>query len=694
MKNSVIITFLLLLMFKSSYSQWTGSIGPGGPVNVSSIFQYDSVLMAGTSCGFFSATGLSTDWKLNSALPFESYTIIGDSLFISVPYNYSFGADYGIKRLDLSNPDVPAVDLNPEQVKALAHSGTTLFAGSLSLGFLKSTDYGVTWTQDNEGLYSNMLNQKSVHTIEVTDTYIYAGTEFGVFRNTLALDHWEIIKAADLLWDRAFIKEIDGILYLAIGKELYNSYNHGTEWNPVYTAPSAITSFMGTSMQFYFTTVSNGIFCTLNGGIVWDQINTGLTDLHVNTIAFFDTTLVCGTQSAGVFSYEGNQWINNSDGLVCSSISSIAATSAGLVTNDRDKIYYSNNGISWSDISPNVFKDFFMSAVTMGDSIFLSVYHDTLAMPTYLNFITYSPDNGVTWLDLLNPVPFESGNGYALVSSNGRLYAYEDEFMYCTDDAGLNWTDMSLGAAYQFHLFSGLIVHNNTPFATIDSDEAGVLKYDGNTGWVLANSGLPAGSTISNLSSCDAAMFVMASDGGVYVSTDNGNQWTLTNNGSRVNFSIIEDFVASGSSLYAATDKGVFCTNDLGNSWNPINFGLKNTHTTSIEIFADSLYVGTHGNGIWKLALSMVNLGIPPINEVNPSITISPNPASDKITLSGIPAGNLEYALFDMAGKHILTGKICNGQSIITASLDTGAYLLLIKGSNNYLSRSKVIINK
>lgn len=694
MKNSIIIICLLISLSKFSYSQWTGSKGPCGPVNVSSIFQYGSNLLAGTSCGLFSLTGLATNWKLNSALPFESYTVIGDSLFIGVPYNYSFGADYGIKRLDLSNPDVPAVDLNPEQVKALAHSGTTLFAGSLSLGFLKSTDYGVTWTQVNEGLYSNMLNQKSVHAIEVTDSYIYAGTEFGVFRNSLDLDHWEVIKSANLLWDRAFIKEIDGILYMAIGKELYNSYNQGTTLNLVYTAPSAITYLMGNNLQLYITTASDGILRTQNGGSDWDEMNTGLTDLHVNTISYFDTTLVCGTQSDGLFSYQGNQWINSSGGLVCSSISSIAVTSVGLVTNDMDKVYYSNNGINWSDISPNVFKDLFMSVVTSGDSIFLSVYHDTLAMPSNLNFITYSPDNGVTWQELLNPVPFISNNGPTMLCSNGRLYAYGDEFMHSTDDTGLTWTDMSLGSAYQFHFFSGLIVHNNTPFATIDSPEAGLLKYNGSAGWVLANSGLPAGSTISGLSSCEGAMFVMTSEKRVYVSTDNGNQWTLTNNGSSVNFSLIEDFVASGSSMYAATDKGVFCTNDLGNSWNPINFGLKNTHTTSIEIFADTLYVGTKGNGIWKLALSMINLGTPPVYEREKSITISPNPAFDKITLTGMPAESLNYSLYDMSGKLIMTGIVINGQSINTASLETGAYMLLLRDSSNYLSRNKVIISK
>jgi photosystem II stability/assembly factor-like uncharacterized protein len=650
--------------------------------------------MAGTSCGLFGSTGLSSNWILNTALSIENYTVIGDSLFISVPYNFSVGSDFGIKRLDLSNPDVPAVDLNPmNDVKALAHSGSVLFAGSLSLGFLTSTDHGITWNQDNEGLYSNMLNQKSVHAIEVTDTYIYAGTEFGVFRNTLALDHWELIKSADLFWDRAVIKEIDGILYLAIGKELYFSYNQGTELNLLYTAPSAITSLIGNNLQLFITTASDGILRTQNGGIDWDEINTGLTDLHVNTISYFDTTLVCGTQSDGLFSSQGNQWINSSDGLVCSSISSIATTSAGLVTNDRDKVYYSNNGINWSDISPNVFKDFFMSIVTMGDSIFLSVNHDTLAIPSNLNFIVYSPDNGVTWMDPVNPVPEVRGNGFSLRCSAGKLFAYDSDIMYATDNAGLTWTDMRQ-TAYPFNFFSSLVIYNSIPFACIDAPEAGLMRYDENTGWILSNSGFQEVEFLNNLCTFNDGILVMSSDRSVYVSTDNGSQWTRTNNGSGVNFSRIEDFVASGTSLYAATDKGVYCTNDMGNSWNPINFGLKNIHTTSIEIFADTLYVGTKGNGIWKLALSKVNLGIPPVKELCTSVTISPNPAFDKITLTNMPAESLNYSIYDMSGKLIMTGNVMNGQSINTVSLETGAYMLMIKDSGNYLSRNKVIISK
>ena len=64
-------------------------------------------------------------------------------------------------------------------VRALAVRGTDLFAGTVGDGVFLSTNNGASWTPVNEG-----LTQKSVFSIIVKGSTIFAGTTQGVFLST------------------------------------------------------------------------------------------------------------------------------------------------------------------------------------------------------------------------------------------------------------------------------------------------------------------------------------------------------------------------------------------------------------------------------------------------------------------------------------------------------------------------------
>jgi hypothetical protein len=51
------------------------------------------------------------------------------------------------------------------------------------------------------------------------------------------------------------------------------------------------------SNGIYFTTEVDGIFYSSNNGLDWSTFNTGLTDLAVNFIADYQSTLICGIQT-------------------------------------------------------------------------------------------------------------------------------------------------------------------------------------------------------------------------------------------------------------------------------------------------------------------------------------------------------------------------------------------------------------
>lgn len=75
-------------------------------------------------------------------------------------------------------------------------------------------------------------------------------------------------------------------------------------------------------------------------------------------------------------------------------------------------------------------------------------------------------------------------------------------------------------------------------------------------------------------------------------------------------------------------------------------------------------------------------------------ILISPNPANDQINLTGLNTTNPGYQVYDMTGKCVMRGTIFSEPSVRTSSLETGAYLIVLKNADHTVSRCKFIISR
>src|SRR5215831_14755970 len=64
-------------------------------------------------------------------------------------------------------------------VKTFYQSGKTLYAGTESKGVFKSKDHGLTWSSSNKG-----LENTTVYSLISDGTFLYAGTDNGVFRSS------------------------------------------------------------------------------------------------------------------------------------------------------------------------------------------------------------------------------------------------------------------------------------------------------------------------------------------------------------------------------------------------------------------------------------------------------------------------------------------------------------------------------
>lgn len=686
MKTQFILTIALLAQVNFCYPQWIQTDGPYGSTNVLAIVEHDSLLLTSTNCGYFSKNQLADRWRFNSTFSFSCYTKKGDSLFAGSMYG-------GIQLIDLINPDNPPVTINPIPAKTLANSDSCLYLGNETQGFLKSGDNGSTWNSYNIGLPTDTLwnpwigtyYQTNVTAIEVSDNYIFCGTKKGVFRNSTNLTNWIAVNSGLPLSVVTFVKEFNDTLYTAISNSLYRSADYGNSWNLVYTAPSNISTILAYNFGMYIGTTGNGVCFSSDNCINWSSLNIGLTDLKINVLANYDTTLLCGTNAEGVFYFQSGQWHKNEPGMICSSIRSMAVTNNNVISNDESKVYKLNLNGNWIDISPVVTYEMFGSLASMHDTVFLSVEYDTPSWPYDNPFIVFSSDNGISWDSLFTSVPFARDDPYWIYCKNGRLYAYEDEKMCYTDNLGLSWTDISLPSQY-CNMFNDFIINNAIPFAAACGNGQ-LVMLDNTQNWVLSNNGLPIGEPLA-LANCDSALFAYVH--GMYVSFDNGNNWAYANNGLITNYSIC-DFASRGTDLFVTTDFGVFATNNFGQHWFAINDGLKNLNVGSIKFLNDTLYVGTNGNGIWKLSMADIHLNVQEHQQSGNSIVIYPNPASDYIH---VPAnsGKANFKIIDMLGKEVISGMLNSDKEIDISGIQSGAYIVCIRFDNN-IQTAKLLIN-
>ena len=112
------------------------------------------------------------------------------------------------------------------------------------------------------------------------------------------------------------------------------------------------------------------------------------------------------------------------------------------------------------------------------------------------------------------------------------------------------------------------------------------------------------------------------------------------------------------------------------------------------------LVIDTIGNGnVAKKSLSVIEKMTFATVEVSstdeeillsssPSLSVSPVPAVDALTIHTSLEGTFSYTIYEMSGKIILEGEAKNGESLNVSNLAQGVYFL--KVNNSFLKFSKL----
>ena len=678
-----------------SFGQWLQTDGPYGKTSALSLVTHDSLLMASTPCGYFSKHDLNDSWKLQGTLAFSVHTKIGSTLYVS--------AD-GIQKLDLSDQDEMFIKISSLTLESLASHDTVLYGGSKTMGFYQSIDQGYEWVSKNEGLPVDSIfvyfpphyvYTNPVTALTATSEAVFCGTKKGVFRKSPASNTWQNANNGLPESEVTLFQSYNDTLFVAFTNLLYRSTDAGNTWSIFFESPSLLTDLLQYSQYIYAATKADGIYKISNDSQSWSSINSGLPELEINKLSIYNQLIVCGTESTGVYYFLNDQWVSNQPGMFCSYINNIAATSNMLFASDYSNVYLSEDRSSWLKANtpeipsyPNLSSGI-NDVISRRDTILMSYNYSTPNYPYHHSFISLTADNGISWTNIADNIPYTGDDPYRIYIDNNRLYAYEDDRMFFTTNNGLQWSDISLPAQF-CNMFYGFIVSDGIAFAAACGNSQ-LLRLDENNNWILANNGLPPDREPLALAKCDSALFAFVNVHGMYVSFDHGNSWRSAGEGLETNYSIY-DFAFKDSLLFISTDYGVYATQSYGQNWAALNQGLKNKQVFSLEIWQDTLFAGTAGNGIWKHSLHNLNLGIPVNGETIKALRIIPNPASHFIRFENLPEGSI-YSITDLMGQRVNAGEADESKYIDVSKIPSGIFIVTIHFEDKIQS-AKLIVNR
>ncbi|UOX32771.1 T9SS type A sorting domain-containing protein [Flavobacterium sediminilitoris] len=311
-----------------------------------------------------------------------------------------------------------------------------------------------------------------------------------------------------------------------------------------------------------------------------------------------------------------------------------------------------------------------------------------------------STNQGTSYFGLASPED-KSGNWITPFEQDpivqNTIYSGYDK-VYKSTNGGNSWVSIS-------QLFAGNLDHlkiapsnNNIMFAAIGGSLYKTID-GGATNWVALNGFAGSINSIA-IHPTDANKIAIATTGNqkVYISTDGGTNWTsyLKN---LPNFSALAlvwtNYQQEG--LYVGMNYGVFyiATADPLAEWQPFSNNLPNVQISELEINTanNKIYAGTFGRGLWKSNLFETALSIDNFDALN-TITLFPNPATNKVNLKWNENENVTIKIYDASGKLVYYTKdknLINTFEVNTSSFTSGLYFVNINTIDKFVIKKLII---
>jgi len=528
--------------------------------------------------------------RKNSKEKLANWTLIGPQ---GIPTDINSNVRMGVGRVD----NVIFHPSNPDIIWVCAPTG----------GLWKSEDNGLTWQNKSDNLAvlasSDLVinyNNPDIMYLATGDRDAWEGLSVGVLKSTDGGETWQ---STGLFFDKPELQAVNrllmhptnpDIIVAATAKGIYKTINAGADWNLVYADEHCKSMEFNTANPDIIYAATYNFFGgakiirSVDGGESFTAIaNTGIFASGTNRI----TLAVTPANPNVVFALACKQNTNGMQGLF-KSIDGGDSWTKVLSPIIKDLISYSENGI------PGAGQGFYNLSIAVSNIdeniVFVGGTHLWKSIDGGVNF-TLNENGYATSPDWVH-ADFHALKFHPL---SNKMYNGNDGGVYCSDDVGENWYDISSGIQIlQFYRF-GVSQTNDNLVLTGAQDNGGML-FDGSIGKLILFA--DGGECFFDYSN-PQVLYTSAQYGMIFRSTNGGHSLAsiqAANDGTwMIPFEIDpndpQTIYAGYSNLYKSTKRGA--------EWQNISSSLNLVQPLECVRIAPSnsncIYIATYFN-IWR----------------------------------------------------------------------------------------------
>ena len=663
-----------ILFSPSIKAQWHELSGPpSGPVNDFTQIDSSGRIYAATNNGVYRTTDTTHSWQLmgladREVLKITQYQIPGQEILLAI---VRVGSPWMLCRSDDSAKTWDTVFTSTSSILEVFQDGKDVVIGvagssfDTTAGIYRSSNLGATWSHQAAGPPNrNLLTDFTLGGGEivaivadsVNDKSIWSMPSNGSAWGPTTYPYWHRPQC---------LKFVGADLFVGGSGRIDISTDKGITWLPV---PN---NGLDTTKDYFSTFAANGLtiiaagwsgaYRSTDGGGDWLHIEgTGGYQRAngVAAIAFLDNQFFAGANAGVVVSPDGLTWKYATDGIVGEILDVISNDTLLFALTRRGVFRSSNQGTTW--IEPNSGSDLQDSLasslynlggeiyatgpglllpstgiasstglwrwngsgwITLTDIPAISIADDNGRLFASLGSdgLEESTDNGVSWIDASNGLPFDTSSTVSTVSSGGRILAFvlppgvlpQDRLVqvYGSDDEGVSWRFLDT---------------------------------------------LPRRGYIISASTSDGNVYV-GGNWGLAKSTDLGEHWTSI-------LQEVRQIRQLSSWLVITTEDSIYF---IGNADVSI---LSDSLTGGLNGFTNDkqfAYAATDSRGIWAESLANIPLSVEPKAPTvadQYTIQVYPNPSGNNATIS-----------FDLLDREVISLRLFDERGVCLATLFDGA---------------------
>lgn len=363
---------------------------------------------------------------------------------------------------------------------------------------------------------------------------------------------------------------------------------------------AAVSDIVAASGDTMFAATSRGVFSSASAGEIWAEINDGLPDLNIRSIAGNQDTLYAAVREHGVYRFRGDgPWEAVVNGLANLDILSVAANPQNVQVayagTANGQIFRTlDGGDTWGPLSQG-----------LGDGAYLEI----AVSPNDPNLILATNLSGDGATGRVYRTTNGGGNWENRATVQGVLFG---GIAYAVSEHGTAWVASSAGLIVTRNSgtsFDGFVLPNTSvQDVEIDPEDAqvlyagllgaGVIKStDGGQNWALSLTGLPR-ATVTRVMVAGETLYAGLDGSAVYRSHDKAATWQISSAG--IHAADVQAVAArpggSADVLASTTGGGLFRSANGGDAWGESREGLQSFRVSSLRYdpqSPDTVYAGT-----------------------------------------------------------------------------------------------------